>query len=222
MRKALWMLVALVLTAGCGDDDSGGGGGVTAGSGGVASRADWPSVAARTLADGKHPTPYTAEQIRAGCPDGRTITYEVTVGGTTTTQVWAFSEGGAKACTWTNTRFTADGQPLGVSTGTTHTWAGLQAHASWPAADTAVSEAKITVGAGTFDCMLYTVTTTRELPATKGSKAKPTSSTTISKYWFAWELPGPPVRTVQTIDGKPHSSMVMLENEVVMLKNGVK
>ena len=215
MRKALWMLVALVLTAGCGDDDRGSEGGAAAvDSGGSGSQAGWPSVAARTLADGTHPTPYTAQQIQAGCPDGRAATFEVTIAGTTTTQVWAFSQGDDTGCTMTNTRFDVDGQPLGTSKGRELTWAELQGHASWPAADTTVHEEKITVGAGTFDCMLYTVTSTRERPAAKGSKDKPTTSTTISKYWFALELPGPPVRTAQTIDGTPHSSMVMLKNEV--------
>jgi hypothetical protein len=207
MRTTLALLMLLAL-AGCGHDDDSSPAGHDSGAGPAGGlhaggSLEWPSAEARRLDPDDHPTPYTAEQIRQGCPDGRTCTFRMsTAGGHAVMQEWRFTAPDAEGVTWTSLHLDEHGDPSGQSNSSRRTWKELQQHASYPSEATTVREERVETPAGAFDCMLYTVTQQQE------------DSTVVSKYWFAWQLPGPPVKMEQRMDGKLVGSMEMLSNEV--------
>jgi len=216
MRKAPWILAALLLLASCGKEDAGENHPTSAGGGAGAprTRANWPSAEARRLEATHAPTPYTAAQIRQGCADGRRATFRITTGAVPLVQIWSFDRGDAEGCTVSTTTVDKDGSARGEPQIRRYTWKSLQAHASWPKAETAVTDDTITVEAGTFDCMLYTVTKSRPPPSKGAEKDVQADRTTVSKYWFAWDLPGPPVRVEQRIGGKVSMVMEIIANEM--------
>ncbi len=131
------------------------------------------------------PTPFTAEEIRAGCPPGRTVTTQTTSKDGTTVSVTTFLEGndvGAQ-CDF-------DGERGFV------TWEGLRAHASFPADATTITEETITTALGTFDCLRYDVA--RE--------------SGIDRFWFAKNLPGMPIRIESEAGGLVVSTSTVTAN----------
>jgi hypothetical protein len=156
----------------------------------------------RQLRPDHAPTPYTAEQIREGCPTGRVAVFLIEVPGRPKVhQVHRFVDAGAEGVTHETTLQTLEGRTIGEDTSTRSRWKELQAHASFPERATRVSEARITVPAGSFDCRLYTVTTME-----KGEK--------VTKHLhFARALPGPPVRFEQSIDDRVVFTMTLIRSE---------
>ncbi len=84
-----------------------------------------------------------------------------------------------------------DQNPIGEPMTAKATWGELVEHALFPADVTTVTDATVTVPAGTYDGWLYTV----ETPGSKGGE-------TVLKLYFARELPGPPVRLEKYEDGE--------------------
>ena len=108
---------------------------------------------------GDQPTPFSADEIRRGCPPGRTVrTLVVRAGQEPYVRVTRFSTGdgaGAEQELWTET---PDGTRL-TETETGHSICReLQGHASMPADRTTVTEEEIDTPAGSFDCLRYTRT----------------------------------------------------------------
>ena len=92
------------------------------------------------LAPGRAPTPFTADEIRRGCPQGRTIRLLVEEEGEqpffrTNRFVQCDDEG----ATIEYTRSTIGGEPFGAVVADRTTWLELQAHASFPAHQTEIS-----------------------------------------------------------------------------------
>jgi hypothetical protein len=128
------------------------------------------------------PTPFSAAEIRAGCPEGRMTTFVVEQPGQPPSrQVTRFTRGDAEGTDYEIGTIGPDGA-VGAPRVTHATWKKLQEHASYPDAATKITDETITVPAGEFDCWLYTVTT----------------GNAVRKFWFAKELPGPPVKVVAT------------------------
>jgi hypothetical protein len=149
----------------------------------------------RILGPGLAPTPFTADQIRAGCPAGRTIRLLVEEDGAEPyvryNRFTACDDAGA-----TIERGRVD-DPAGVETEHT-TWAELQAHAAFPAIDTAIEPETIDIPLGVVDCHRYTV----------GSGER------VHVFWFAPEHPGMPVRIVRRESGRTTSRTTMIASEV--------
>ena len=218
MRKASWILVLLVFTGGCGDDAAPSGAGPEAGMAPVRivapteKPAVWPSADERRTAPGRYPAPYTAAQIRAGCADGRTAKFRMDLRGQEMLQRWRFSEGNAEGVTWTTQTLGPDGAPTGEPRSQRFTWVRLQEHASYPAAETQVTQETIEVPAGPFACMCYTTTQTEEVVGKVDGRDVRTPRVTVMKRWFAWALPGPPVKTEERLEGEIVSSMELVEH----------
>jgi hypothetical protein len=147
------------------------------------------------------PTPFSAAQIRDNCA-GRTVKLRQEVTGKPVVfVVFEFRQGDAEHADLDAYNLDKDGKLIGEKHSSKPKWTELQAHASFPAANTKlVSETK-TTPLGTLDCWHYTVTTKKE------------DKTQVDKYWFAKTLPGPPVMLTQTLDGKTVLKMTMIESK---------
>jgi hypothetical protein len=102
---------------------------------------------ARFLHPGHAPTPFTAAQIRVGCPPGRRVTTRtVTADGRTWLRVSEFTD-----CD--------DEGAVVVSNEGRHrvTWVDLQGHASFPLATTMITKEAIDTPVGSHECLRYTV-----------------------------------------------------------------
>jgi hypothetical protein len=142
------------------------------------------------------PRPFTPEQLRDGMPVGETFRYRKEVQGEAAIEErWVVVAADEVGCTL-ETRSTdpATGEP--VEGQGTSTWAELVDHAAFPAAATTRVEGTVTVPAGTFEAITYTV-------------QEPDG--TVSVYDFAKAHPGPPIRLVSTREGVVTRSMILLE-----------
>jgi hypothetical protein len=140
----------------------------------------------RILAAGTAPTPFTAEEIRHGCPTGRVIVITTEQPTTTTThREVRFIEGDADGATQRVTPVDPDGAPIGESEVRTTSWTDLQAHASFPAETTTITREVLDTVLGELDCLRYEV-----------DRGDATDT-----FWFATSLPGMPVRFTQHEQG---------------------
>ena len=144
------------------------------------------------------PTPFSAAQIREGCPVGRTIRLrEESAGEAATFRRIVFTEVDGETSVQELQATDADGTPLGEASPGRSTWLDLQRHASQPAEATTVEEVRLALPFGDFDCWLYTV---------RAPDAE-------LRFWFAKELPGMPVQIERSVDGVPIGRTVMIANE---------
>lgn len=149
----------------------------------------------RILGPGLAPTPFTADQIRAGCPAGRTIRLLV-------------DDDGAEPYVRYNRFTVCDEDGATIERGRvddtaaaeieTTTWADLQAHAAFPAAATTIEPEKIDIPLGVVDCLRYTV----------GDGER------VHVFWFAPTHPGMPVRIVRRESGRATSTTTMIASEI--------
>ena len=149
---------------------------------------------------GDRPTPFSAQEIRQGCPPGRTVrALVVRAGEEPYVRVIRFSTGdeeGADQEVWTEM---LDGTRL-TETETGHSnWRERQGHASMPADRTEVTEEEIVIPAGRFACVRYTRT----------------DEETVNVFWFAKAAPGMPLKFEKRIDDKTVFSSTTLSDEVV-------
>lgn len=151
------------------------------------------------LAPGQAPTPFTADQIRAGCPDGRTIRMRVDVAGETPViRVNRFTDGDESGATLERSGLSLDGAPLGPPDSARVSWHELQAHASFPAADTTIEPERIETPIGELDCLRYTVR----------------GASTEDVFWFATDLPGMPIRYLTRVDGQVAVTVAVVDDAV--------
>jgi hypothetical protein len=146
------------------------------------------------------PTPFSAEQIRKGCPRNRKIVFQVEAFEQplvfqTLTFVSVYEGKVVFEAVTTGT----DGKRIGSRRMTTGTWKDLQSHASFPQAQTKIQKESYTVPAGTFDCWRYEVTRPKD------------GKTNTRRYWFAIKLPGPPICFEESVDGKVIYKLTMLK-----------
>lgn len=135
------------------------------------------------------PVLFTLEQLRAGNPQGRVIELRIEAEGKpTVTEHWEFIAVDAQTATIHSITRDESGAVVADGTGTgTAKWSELLAHAHFPAAATTIQDnVQITVPAGTFTTRLYTV---------KAGDA-------TRQFWFAPDLPGPPVQFTTEQGGK--------------------
>ncbi|HEX5590853.1 MAG TPA: hypothetical protein VFX65_11240, partial [Candidatus Limnocylindrales bacterium] len=145
------------------------------------------------------PTPFTADEIRRGCPDGRLIRLLVEVDGQETVlRTNRFVGGDDEGSTIESQRLALDGRPLGRVDAARTTWRELQAHASFPVATTTRTAETIETPLGTNECLRYTRT----------------DGTRVSTFWFAKALPGMPIRYQAEESGRVVSQVTMLGSSV--------
>lgn len=166
--------------------------------------APWPSAEARTMKEGHAPTPFTAEQIRDALPSGTSATFRLEQkGAPVMIQTMEFLNADAEGMEVKMTVTTVKGDAMGEPrTSPKRPWTFFQSHASYEAAKTKITEETIETEAGSFECFVYTVT---EAPDN------------VSTYWFARELPGPPVMMRTTANDE-----VVFKMELMSVKRASK
>ncbi|UCH93220.1 MAG: hypothetical protein JSV88_23460 [Candidatus Aminicenantes bacterium] len=146
------------------------------------------------------PTPFSAEQIRQGCPRDRKIVFQVEAFGQPVIfQTLTFVSVYEEKVVFESVTTGMDGKQRGAKKMTVGTWKDLQSHASFPGARTKIQSESFTVPAGTFDCWRYEVT------------LKKGNQTNVQRYWFAKKLPGPPICFEETANGRVAYKMTMLK-----------
>jgi hypothetical protein len=161
---------------------------------GVSSGSSDPHV----VEPGHAPTPFTADEIRRGCPPGRTIRLLVEPADRQTfIRTTRFVDCDEQGAIQERALFSVDGDPLGPVQTDTSSWTELRAHASFPAERTAISRESLDLPLGRLDCLRYTVT----------------DGPTVETFWFATAKPGMPVRFVSEVDGQVTSAVTMISDE---------
>jgi len=131
------------------------------------------------LEAGHAPTPFTAAEIREGCPPERMIHLRVELQGEpTATRIIRFLDGDDEGGSQEFFNIDADGAPLGPAVTGRSTWLEFQAHASFPSDRTTVTRERLDTPIGPLTCLRYTLK----------------DRDTIDTFWFAEQLPGMPVQ----------------------------
>jgi hypothetical protein len=142
---------------------------------------------AQVSGSGRAPTPFTAEQIRAGCPPGRTIRMRVdSEGETPFLRVSRFVSCDESGAVLERSRQSLEGVVLDPPEAGLVTWRELQAHASFPVEVTTIEEETISTAIGDLECLRYAVR----------------DGGTEEVFWFAKSLPGMPIQYVTRVGGK--------------------
>ena len=146
------------------------------------------------------PTPFSAEEIRKGCPDGRLTSYLIEIPGKPNSySMTRFVEPNREQTGFENWTTNLQGKIIGKPKRIDAKWRDLQAHASYPEKFTSIALDKITIPAGSFECLRYSVQMEGDL----------------KKLWFARALPGPPVKFEHYKNGSRVFSMILVKNEVL-------
>jgi hypothetical protein len=149
------------------------------------------------LAPDHLPTPFTAAEIREGCPPGRTLRIRIErAGEDPVIRVVRYVEIDADGAVQESWAERLDGSRLSDPERERSTWLELQEHASFPVASTERIEEELTIPAGRFACLRYTRT----------------DPDAIWRFWFARDLPGQPVRFEREADGQIVFSATLIEN----------
>jgi hypothetical protein len=158
-----------------------------------------PPDANRTQPD-HAPTPFSAAELRAGCPLGRTIRLRSEAPGREPTfRQISFVEVDADGAVQEFQPIDTDGRPMGEPTRRRSSWLDLQHHASQPAATTEIDEVDLALPFGTEACWRYTVR------AADGSFT----------FWFAKGRAGLPMQVEQQAGGELVSRSVVIADEVM-------
>ena len=150
------------------------------------------------LGPGLAPTPFTADEIRAGSPAGKLITSQVEGDDPTvrvTNRYLSCDDEGAEIG---RTEYAADGAVVEQDVGRSN-WLDLQRHAAFPADRTTVDEVVLDGPLGSLDCLRYTI------------EAGPV----VRRFWFARSRPGMPVRVETSENGAVTSVRAVVRVEVV-------
>jgi hypothetical protein len=124
------------------------------------------------------PTPYTAEQIRDATHLGRTYEFKREVAGRPpATRTMTFVRVSLLDADVKSTTRDEAGKDLEPAETSTSTWEEFRKHAEFPKAVVTITEETVTVPAGKFDCVVYSV-------AGEG---------TVTRFFFAKSMPGAPV-----------------------------
>ena len=145
------------------------------------------------------PTPFSATDIRAGCPRGRTIQVQSEEsGGEPTFRRIRFVEVDTDGAVQEFQSTDATGLPIGEPTRHRSSWLDLQQHASQPASATVIDEVELTLPFGTEACWRYTVSGRDECVT----------------FWFAKGRAGMPVQFERQVGGELVSRSVVIADEV--------
>ena len=148
------------------------------------------------------PTPFSAADIRAGCPLGRTIRLRSDAPGREPTfRRIRFVEVDADGAMQELQSTDAGGLPTGEPTRHRSSWLELQQHASLPASATLIEEDDLTLPFGTEACWRYTV------GGGDGGEER-------STLWFAMGRAGMPVQVERQVSGELVSRSVVIADDV--------
>lgn len=150
---------------------------------------------------GNLPTPYTAAQIQESCAPGTVVVFRVeTPGGPAMLQSTEFVGDDGENATFVARSTDAAGGPLGEPREATAPWSALRDHASFPASAATREPTRCTTALGTFDGWLYV--------HTERVEGQPDQ---VHRFWFAHDLPGPPLLVETSVGGEVVMRMEMVE-----------
>ena len=146
---------------------------------------------------GDAPTPFTSDEIRGGCPSGRTIRLRIdTPGEEPVIKMIHFVEVDKEGATQESTTSPAGRPDQGTPVTTSSTWEEYQSHASFPRRATTIERELRDTPLGHLDCARYTVV--------DGDRTE--------VFWFDLGRPGMPVRVETYEAGEILSTMAMIED----------
>jgi hypothetical protein len=154
---------------------------------------------ANTIRPDHLPTPFSATDIRSGCPLGRTIRLQTEApGGELAFRQIRLVEVDADGAVQEFQSTDARGLPIGEPTRHRSSWLDLQQHASQPSSVTVIDEVDLALSFGTEACWRYTVSGRDECVV----------------FWFAKGRAGMPVQVEQWQGGGLASRSVVIADEV--------
>lgn len=124
------------------------------------------------------PTPYSAKQIRDAMPEGGGRYYTLRGDAASSMVYYHFEKVTATDCSVETMHFNHEGLTSDIQTKDHVLWTELQKHASYALDEVTITEVRLALKGGTFDCWSYAVDS---------------ASPGRDEYYFAKELPGPPV-----------------------------
>jgi hypothetical protein len=139
------------------------------------------------LGPGLAPTPFTAAEIRAGCPVGR-VSIVRTPDGLGSIR---FASGDEEGAWIEDTMLDERGEAAGPVERERSTWLELQEHAAFPAESTTIDRVELAGPLGTLPCLRYTVQ--------RGEA--------VLVFWFAVDLPGMPIRVEHAKHGTTRTTL---------------
>ena len=132
---------------------------------------------------GHAPTPFTAAEIREGCPAGRSVGMLIEPrDGDPYLTINTFVTVDDESADTEVKSLTMDGEEIDPPVQMRTKWEEFQAHASFPEEQTEIAVETLDTSMGELRCKKYTVT----------------DGPTSDSYWFAVEKPGMPVK-VETV-----------------------
>lgn len=132
-------------------------------------------------------TPFTADQIRDATAPGRTYTFRVELDGAPAVRrIIRFTAMTADGATVVTESADAEGRAPQADPPVQMTWEQLRQHAEFPRFAVRITEERVEVPAGAYDCLVYTVTAAEEKVT----------------FAFAKTMPGPPVKMLIEKGGK--------------------
>ncbi len=144
------------------------------------------------------PTPFSADEIRDGCPPGRSCrTLVEPADGAAYVRVSRFGEHTADGCLYERWVESVDGVIDGERAVSTVPWLALQRHAGFPAATSTVAPERITTPLGDLDCLRYDVR----------------DGADVTTFWFAHARPGMPVKVVEVVSDQVTETATMVADE---------
>jgi len=166
---------------------------------------DKPSSSGRVGADSElgptgnaiAPYPFTPESIRERCIEGMVLTFRIVARGEQPVfQYMRFYDWTEAAVNVELRRESSTGKLLEPVSDQRETWTQLRNHAQFPSVATVRLREKLTTPAGEWNCWVYVVV---------GAEGGTT------RFWFADQLPGPPVLLDQEQDGERIMRMELIK-----------
>ncbi len=146
---------------------------------------------------GHAPTPFTAAEIRDGCPAGRTIGLLIEPrDGDPYLTINRFVTVDEEGADHTTESLSMEGEPIDDPVELRTKWEEFQAHASFPEDQTEIADDVLESRMGDLRCRRYTVT----------------DGPTTDVYWFAVDKPGMPVKVETTAPGGVTYRMTMIND----------
>jgi len=150
------------------------------------------------LRDGHAPTPFTADEIRGGCPAGRTIGFLIEPrDGDPYLTINRFVTVDDEGADHKTESLSMEGDSIDSPVEVRTRWTEFQAHASFPADQTEIGIDSLETPMGELRCKRYTVT----------------DGPTTDVYWFAIDKPGMPVKVETTAPGGVAYRMTMINDK---------
>ena len=145
------------------------------------------------------PTPFTAAEIRDGCPAGREIRVLVEEPGATYHRVIRFVAVDGDGAVQESRGFTTDGTPLEEPSVSRSSWDELQRHAVFPTDTTTRRSESLSSPLGRLACRAYEVVV---------------GESDVTTFWFDIDRPGMPVKVVTRHGDRVVSTMTMIADSV--------